>query len=173
MHACRQACWGFPFGPVVVTNPKPPRESFLHAYSMHACMHISCMHITRACDIHNITMTPAIDCALSSRSHEIIMILVMQDNLQRPATLSSSKSPCTAFQRSLGGLLRALQSLNHSLQARPPGFFPPGKLPAGKCLAAEKANFGRCAPRSRGSILHPRPVCCCLSLFVAVRGPAV
>ena len=99
-HACR-LCWGLPFGPAVVSNPKSPRGSFLHADSMHACMHISCIYITRACEIHNITMMPAINCALSPRIQEIIMILVMQGNLQSPVTLSSSKSPCTAFQRDL------------------------------------------------------------------------
>ena len=52
IHACMQACWGLPFGPVVVGNPKSPRGSFLHAYSMHACMHAYIMHAHHTCVRH-------------------------------------------------------------------------------------------------------------------------
>ena len=74
---------------------------------------------------------------------------------------------------SLGSCPWDLWLLNHSLQVRSPSYFQQGKPPTGKCLATGKANFARCAPQSQGPILHPRRVCCCLSLFVAVRGPAV
>ena len=143
----------------------------MHTACMHACMHISCMHITRACDMHNITMMPAINCALSSRIQEIIMILVMQGNLQSPATLSSSKSPAQLFNDPLGASPGPCSHLFTPCKLAPPASSHRENFPLGSALPPKKLILAGVPRGAAAQFCTPAPfaaVCRCLSRCAAL-----
>ena len=81
---------------------------------------------------------PSIDCALSPRIQEIIMILVMAGNLRSSVMLSSPKSPCTVASDPWGAVPGTSGCLIILCKYALPATSSRGNLPRGSALPPEK-----------------------------------
>ena len=85
-----------------------------------------------------LTSKPSIDCALSSRIQEIIMILVMAGNLRSSVMLSSPKSPCTVASDPWGAAPGTSGCLITLCKYALPATSSRENLPRGSALPPEK-----------------------------------
>ena len=98
------------------------------------------MHSHHACvpNTQNSTMTPSINCALSSRMQHIVMIIAMQANFHSPFLLRSSNLPWAALPRSRGAAHGTSGYLINPCKYAPPATSHRENPPWGSALPPKK-----------------------------------